>query len=84
VLGATTTVSAGVAGVMNYKSGMLQSETTEMEKFLAVMQQQLEESQEELERILSQIQDVYTDISAIINSSIDTENEIAAKIGQMA
>ena len=84
VLGAATTVSAGVAGVMNYKSGMLQSETTEMEKFLAVMQQQLEESQEELERILSQIQDVYTDISAIINSSIDTENEIAAKIGQMA
>ena len=48
------------------------------------MQQQLEESQEELERILSQIQNVYTDISAIINSSIDTENEIAAKIGQMA
>ena len=84
VLGAATTVSAGVAGVMNYKSGMLQSETTEMEKFLAVMQQQLEESQEELEWILSQIQDVYTDISAIINSSIDTENEIAAKIGQMA
>ena len=84
VLGAVTTVSAGVAGVMNYKSGMLQSETTEMEKFLDVMQQQLEESQEELERILSQIQDVYTDISAIINSSIDTENEIAAKIGQMA
>ena len=84
VLGAVTTVSAGVAGVMNYKSGMLQSETTEMEKFLAVMQQQLEESQEELERIMSQIQDVYADISAIINSSIDTENEIAAKIGQMA
>ena len=84
VLGAVTTVSAGVAGVMNYKSGMLQSETTEMEKFLAVMQQQLDESQEELERIMSQIQDVYADISAIINSSIDTENEIAAKIGQMA
>ena len=84
VLGAATTVSAGVAGVMNYKSGMLQSETTEMEKFLAVMQQQLDESQEELERIMSQIQDVYADISAIINSSIDTENEIAAKIGQMA
>ena len=79
-----TTTASGVAGAMNYKSGMLQSETTEMEKVLAVMQQQLEESQEELERILSQIQDVYADISAIINSSIDTENEIAAKIGQMA
>ena len=83
-LGLVTTTASGVAGAMNYKSGMLQSETTEMEKFLAVMQQQLEESQEELEQIMSQIQNVYADISAIINSSIDTENEIAAKIGQMA
>jgi hypothetical protein len=48
------------------------------------MQQQLEESQEELERILSQIQDLYTDVAAIINSSIDTENEIVTKMGQMA
>ena len=83
-LGLMTTAAGGAAGAMNYKSGMLQSETTEMEKFLAVMQQQLDESQEELERIMSQIQDVYADISAIINSSIDTENEIASKIGQMA
>ena len=83
-LGLVTTTASGVAGAMNYKSGMLQSETTEMEKYLAVMQQQLEESQEELEQIMSQIQNVYADISAIINSSIDTENEIAAKIGQMA
>ena len=34
VLGVGTTVAAGVSGVMNYKSGMLQSETTEMEKFI--------------------------------------------------
>lgn len=83
-LGVGTTIAGGVAAAENYKSGMLKAETMEMEKFLAVMQQRLEESQEELERILSQIQNVYTDISAIINSSIDTENEIANKIGQMA
>ncbi len=83
-LGVGTTLAAGVSTVMNYKSGMLEAETTEMEKFLAIMKQQLEESQEELERILSQIQNIYTDIASIINSSIDTENEIAAKIGQMA
>ena len=55
-----------------------------MEKFLAVMKQQLEESQEELEKILEQIQNIYSDIAAIINSAIDTESEIAQKMGQMA
>jgi hypothetical protein len=83
-LGLGTTVAGGVAAAQNYKSGELQAETTEMEKFLAVMQQQLEESQEELEKILEQIQNIYSDIAAIINSAIDTETEIAQKIGQMA
>ena len=57
---------------------------TELEKFVTAMQQQLEESQEELESILNQIQNVYSDIATIINSSIDTENEIASMMGQMA
>lgn len=83
-LGIGATATSAVAGGMNYKSSMLQAETTEMQKFLAVMQQQIGESQEELERILSQIQSTYSDISAIINSSIDTEKEIASNMGQMA
>ena len=83
-LGIGTTVAGGVAAAENYKAGELQAETTEMEKFLAVMRQQLEESQEELERILEQIQNIYSDIAAIINSAIDTETEIAQKMGQMA
>ena len=83
-LGIGTTVAGGVAAAENYKSGELQAETTEMDKFLAVMRQQLEESQEELERILEQIQNIYSDIAAIINSAIDTETEIAQKMGQMA
>ena len=83
-LGVGTTVAGGVAAAQNYKAGELQAETTEMEKFLAVMRQQLEESQEELERILEQIQNIYSDIAAIINSAIDTETEIAQKMGQMA
>ncbi|MBR3822883.1 MAG: hypothetical protein IKJ37_14845 [Kiritimatiellae bacterium] len=83
-LGIGTTVAGGVAAAENYKSGELQAETTEMEKFLAVMKQQLEESQEELEKILSQVQNIYSDIAAIINSAIDTETEIAQKMGQMA
>ena len=83
-LGLGTTVAGGVAAAENYKSGEIQAETTEMEKFLAVMRQQLEESQEELEKILGQIQNIYSDIAAIINSAIDTETEIAQKMGQMA
>ena len=84
VLGVATTVAGGVATGENYKAGMLQGETKEMEKFLAVMHQRLEESQEELERILEQIQNMYSDIAAIINSEIDAESEIAEKIGRMA
>jgi hypothetical protein len=84
ILGLGTTAVMGGAAAANYKSTELQADTTEMEKFMAVIQQQLEESQEELERILSQIQGAYSDIAAIINSSIDTENEIASKMGQMA
>jgi hypothetical protein len=83
-LGIGTTIAGGVAAAENYKSGELQAETTEMEKFLAVMRQQLEESQEELEKILGQVQNIYSDIAAIINSAIDTETEIAQKMGQMA
>ena len=83
-LGIGTTIAGGVAAAENYKSGELQAETTEMDKFLAVMRQQLEESQEELEKILGQVQNIYSDIAAIINSAIDTETEIAQKMGQMA
>jgi nitrate reductase assembly molybdenum cofactor insertion protein NarJ len=83
-IGIGTTVAMGVSTSANYKSMELQADTTEMEKFMAVMQQQLEESQEELEKILSQVQNIYSDIAAIINSAIDTETEIAQKMGQMA
>lgn len=83
-LGVGTTLASGVAAAENYKAGMLKAETTEMDKFLAVMRQRLEETQEELERIMEQIQNIYSDIAAIINSAIDTESEIAKQMGQMA
>lgn len=84
VLGVGSTVAGGAAAVENYKAGELKAETAEMDKFLAVMRQQLEESQEELEKILGQIQNIYSDIAAIINSAVDTQTEIASQIGQMA
>lgn len=84
VMGVGGTVAGGVAAYQNYKVGMLKADTTEMEKFLAVMRQQLEESQEELEAILSKIQSVYSGIAAIINSEIDVEGEIARQLGRMA
>ena len=84
ILGVGMTASMGTAAALNYKSSSVQADVTELEKFVTAMQQQLEESQEELESILNQIQNVYSNISTIINSSIDTENEIASKMGQMA
>lgn len=83
-IGIGATVAGGVAAAENYKAGMLKAETTEMDKFLAVMRQRLEETQEELEKIMEQIQNIYSDIAAIINSAIDTESEIAKQMGQMA
>ena len=83
-LGVGSTFAGGVAAAENYKAGALKAETTEMDKFLAVMRQQLEESQEELDKILEQIQGIYSDIAAIINSAIDTESEIARQMGRMA
>lgn len=84
VMGVGGAVAGGVAAYQNYKAGMLKADTTEMEKFLAVMRQQLEESQEELEAILSKIQSVYSGIATIINSEIDAEGEIARQLGRMA
>ena len=69
---------------MNYASGMSQAELTEMSKVLAMLQQQLEESEDELQKILELIQNVFTDLVAILNSETDTQKTIAQQMSQMA
>lgn len=83
-MGAATTLVGGAASYQGYKAGMAQADLSEMEKFMAVMRQQLEESQEELEAILNQIQNGIAAIIDILSSETDTQREIASQIGAMA
>ena len=84
VMGGVSTLSGGVGSYQNYKAGMSQAELTETEKFMAIMQQRLDEAQEELEAILEMIQDLIGQIAQLLSSQTDTANEIAMQMGQMA
>ena len=84
IIGGVATISGGVGAYQNYKSGMSQAELTETEKFLAIMQQRLDEAQEELQAILEMIQDLIGQIAQLLSSQTDTANEIAMQMGQMA
>lgn len=84
VIGVGSTITGGVGAVNNYNAGMASAELTETEKFLALLRQQLEESQEELQAILEQIQNGYQDVVAILSSETDTQKAIAQQLGAMA
>ena len=84
IIGATSTVSGGVGAYQNYKSGMSDAELKETEKYLAIIQQKMEEAEEELQKILEMIQDLVGQIAQLLSSQTDTTNEIAMQMGQMA
>ncbi len=84
VLGLVSTGAGIGASVQGYKAGLAQAEVSEMEKFLVMMQQKLEESQEELNEILEAIQNSISNIIAILDSETDTQKEIAQQMGAMA
>ena len=80
-------VSLGTGALTTYRSFMADSskaDTTELEKFMTMLQQRLEESQEELQKILEQIQSGIGELAQMIGSATDTSAEIAQNIGQMA
>ena len=76
--------SSGITTYMTYKSEGAKADTTELAKFITMLQQRLEESQEELQKILEQIQSGIGEIAQMISSATDTSTEIAQNIGQMA
>ena len=84
VIGLGSTVSGGVGAYQSFKAGMSQADVTETEKFLAVIQQKMEEAEEELEKILQMIQDLVGQIAQLLSSQTDTTAEIAMQMGQMA
>lgn len=83
-VGAGSLATGGFATYYNKVAEDEKADSMEMEKFIAQLQQRLEESQEELQIILQQIQSAVGDIVELITSATDTSAEIANKIGQMA
>ena len=84
IIGLGSTISGGVGAYQSFKAGMSQADVTETEKFLAVIQQKMEEAEEELEKILQMIQDLVGQIAQLLSSQTDTTNEIAMQMGQRA
>ena len=94
VQNAVTIASTGVAvgalaagGANTYfthRSENAKADVTELEKFITMLQQRLDESQEELQILLQQIEAGIGKIAELIASATDTSEEIAQKLGQMA
>lgn len=84
VTGVAGLVAGGVNTGLSYKAQESQADVTELEKFLTMLQQRLEESEEELNAILQQLQNGIASLADLLSSVTDTETEIANNIGQMA
>ena len=87
-----TGVSMGLIGAtvglhtsfISYNAGKTHAKLTEMEKFFAILDQYMRETQEEIEKLLGQIEANCSAVVALLGSEIDAEKEIAGKLGQMA
>lgn len=77
-------VGQGLSIDAQYKAGMTQAETTDIQTALKLIEQMISETQEELEQILEQEQALMSKMFAIINSKMETENEISKNLGNMA
>ena len=55
LMGIVSIISGGVGSALNYSAGMSEAELTELTKVLALLRQQMEESEDELQQILELI-----------------------------
>ena len=87
---ANTFVSAGglasgaATSAFTFRSEDTKADLMELEKFIQMLQQRLDESEEELQQIVQQIQSAIGNIAELISSATDQSSEIARNIGQMA
>lgn len=77
-------ITGAVSTGLTYNAEKSRAEVTELQKFLTMMQQQLQDSEEELQNILQLIQQNIGQIAQLITSATDTSSEIAKNIGAMA
>jgi hypothetical protein len=82
-MGLTGAVTGGVQTSLNYKASEASAEVSDVNRYMAVIQQLLEESEEELEQIMNQIQALFSQLVAIIQSKTDTGNMIVENMTQM-
>ena len=76
--------SGAATSAFTYRSEDAKADVSELQKFIAMLQQRLEESEEELQIIIEQIQSAIGGIADLIASATDQSAEIAYNIGQMA
>ena len=76
--------AGGANTYFTHRSENAKADVTELEKFITMLQQRLDESQEELQILLQQIESGIGKIAELIASSTDTSDEIARNLGQMA
>ena len=76
--------SGGVNSFFTYRSDDAKADVMELQKFITMLQQRLEESQEELQMLLQQIEAGIGKIAELISSATDTSDMIAQNMGQMA
>ena len=76
--------SGGVNSFFSYRSDDAKADVMELQKFITMLQQRLDESEEELQLIVEQIQSAIGKIADLISSATDQSAEIANNIGQMA
>ena len=81
---AASLAASGAGTYYSKRSDDAKAETTELEKFIAQLQQRLSESEEELQTLLQLVQAGLSDIAQMIGSATDTSSEIAHNMGQMA
>jgi hypothetical protein len=84
VVGIGGMASGAVSTGLTYDAEKSRADVTELQKFITMMQQQLEESEEELQQLLQMIQQSIGQIAELITSATDTSSEIAQNIGAMA
>ena len=82
-MGLAGAATGGVQTSLNYKASEASAEVSDVNRYMAVIQQLLEESEEELEQIMNQIQALFSQLVAIIQSKTDTGNMIVENMTQM-
>ena len=82
-LGLVGGITGGIQAKLSYDSSNAGADVKETNRYMAIIQQMLEESQEELQQILDQIQALFNQLVAIIQSKTDTGNLIVENMNHM-